>query len=360
MKHAFIAWTPLHLINALNIIVNKFDKQETTIFCYDDFSFAPKLIGSLKLEFPEIKVITINNNLFTNKLKKIWHLYKPFKNNHFDCYDHLYIPGDNYFARVLYLQQKHYNSSLQLHYYEDGIGAYIGADILRLENKNDKWQKYYVKNSIFHAKWGKGYYYKPSLVAETFCSELQEIPSFTEENPAYAGIMRLFKRAYQENYNDSDEMELIYFDQPFLNDNVAIDEVKVFQQLNTLCQSQQMNLKVKCHPRSDANKYGQAQLVETNLPWEIFVQLVDIEKLVIFSVNSTAGLSPLIMSGQEGRVIYLPKYIQNLYAFKSDSKEYAILKNSEELFSRFADEGKLAITLPSTDQEIKRLLQQMV
>lgn len=335
MTHGFVCWTPLHIINILNIQHHFLNDKQIVIFMYDDFSHHAELTQAIKDRYPHFDVRTIKQAEYGNKVTKISRLFlnnNPYYNEKMDA---LYLPGDTYFARILYANQKIHNSNLKVNYYEDGMGAYMGAEIVRHMNKLDGLQEKLNRHSLFHADWDSAYVYEPGLLKHSLAAQTVKIPKLTESNPVLSEIRDVFAAAYKINSSVIKKPTILFFDQPFLADGTQIDEVAIYNMLKVIADENDLTLQVKLHPRSPKEKYGpNVQLLETDLPWEIYILFTPIDQMILTGVNTTAAFSPYLLYGRKTLIILLSHYVAATVGNQVDSKTKVIIDNSVNLANR--------------------------
>lgn len=352
--NAFIAWTPLHVINIVNAALNASEQVEKHLYLYDEFAGAEDLYHRLQQEaiFERIKLIrhaSIGNSLeklgslVLNRQKWV-ELEKP--------YDRIVVPGENYFAKLLYGQVHQKNPHVQLDYIEDGLGAYDDTPILREDLAVNRLVKRLNRHSMYHADFASAYVYEPDLVMHRHAPVYHKLPRLTEENPALAVVKRLFPA-------DDGDVDLsgkvLYFDQPFQADGFAIDERELMQELLAVVPKDR--LLVKFHPRSPRDKYGDVQTLDTNLPWEVYCLHHPIEDGLFISVATTAAFTPYLMFGIESPVIKLAAVYQERFKdAQINEMTRALLKNTLAFSQQFKEESGARIFLPKTMAELKDFL----
>ncbi|MCY3063017.1 alpha-2,8-polysialyltransferase family protein [Aerococcus sp. JJEM-2022b] len=357
MKHAIVAWTPLHIINSLNIWKNCLSGEELTLFIYNEFANADLLTDISRKLGQGLEVIKINHQNLGGKLAKISRLYWNKNLIPLDDFDHIYLPGDNYFGRLLYSSLAAKGHDFHLHYYEDGMGIYLGAKPIEIKNANDALQKKLNKHSIFHGQWENCYAYQPNLVQwHDFSGELIKIPVLDQKNPAFPLIKAIFSQAYDEEMSQVTEGSVIYFDQPFKKDGAQIDELTLFNHLKAICDSLNIRIYVKLHPRSEANKYGRVNYLQTTMPWEIFLLFVDHSHLTLAAVNSTAVFSPYLLYQQRMPIIMLAGLVDHAIGKRVDEQTKKILANSLSMAKNFKGIYGPLLQVPENSKQLEDLL----
>lgn len=355
--NAFIAWTPLHIMNILNTVLNYYANEKNDIYIYDEFENAKELYSKIKETKLFNKVFLVEHHTIKNSKFKIVPLLigtNPFKLKTI-IYDRMFIEGDNYFAKVLYSLSKKSNNNLILNYIEDGIGAYVGSKILDRDSRNNKLISKFNKNSMYRYEIDELYLYEPSLVQQRENKVYKTLPKLNEENEAYKFIEKIFNIA-GKGKPTKQPLKYIFLDQPFQQDGSQIDEVEIFQFVkNTIKQNEE--LVVKLHPRSDAKKYGNANFLDTNVPWEIYCLTENIEKTRVISMASTASFTPSLMFGKSTNIIYLAKIIKEYYLKKGFNSENQIwLENTIDLAEEFKKNVSDNIHIPASQEELEVII----
>lgn len=337
MRHGFVVGTPLHIINMLNIQANFLEGQEIVFFMYNDFEKSEELSLAIKKYFPHIEIVLVDLNQMGSKIRKISRLYTN-ENPFFDGdIDEIYAPSDTYFVRILYANQYKKNKKVGLNYVEDGIGSYIHPAVINTRNFNDIIQSKFNKNSIFNGYWNKSFLYEPDLVNTQLGQKTLKIPKLNLDNKIYNLLMKLFKEVYVNlNTQRISETKILFFDQPFGHDRIAVDDMSIFKELKEVSNYLNIPLQVKMHPRSNVSKYYNYHIdfLETSLPWEIYILFNDISNYILVGINTTASLSPYLMFGKEIPVILLIKVVSKYYTDHTDNFSSESVRNSSAFFEK--------------------------
>lgn len=361
MKHGFVAWTPLHIINMLNVQKNFIkNDDEIVFFILDNFTNSSKLISDLKMYFPHIEVVIIHPKNYGSRIEKISRLYfnkNPFYN---DTLDEIYIPGDIYFGRILFANQYSKNKNLKLNYIEDGLGAYVGVDVVHRRNLNDKVQELINKKSIYHAEWENAFVYEPTLLPKKLANYTKKIPKLDKNNKVYKNIYKLFESTYDEMGTNIKKQSILFFDQPFNDGQTKIDETKVFNDLKTVADELKLDIQIKLHPRSNEWKYGKdVDYLETNMPWEVYLLFNDIEDFILVGINTTAAFSPFLLFNEKIPVILLSEYVSNYYTDHTDSFTHYKISESVQLSKRMKIIFKNLLKIPTNKKELINILSEI-
>lgn len=353
MLHGFVCWTPLHIINMLNIQYHFLKGEEVIVFIYDDFSHHAELTQAVRENCPHIKIETIPQEAYGSKPVKLLRLFtnqNPFYQGRLD---HLYLPGDTYFARILYANQIGNNPDLAVHYYEDGMGAYMGAEIIKHMNNFDDLQEKYNPKSLFHAKWATAFVYEPLLLQRQLAAQIRQLPKITEENPVFSLIKNIFAIAYDTSTVAITEPTIVYFDQPFQTDGSEIDEVAIYKELAGIAQTADLPIQVKMHPRSSKKKYDEnVNYLETELPWEIYLLFTPVDRLILTGVNTTAAFSPYLLYGRKMPVVLLAHYVQRQAMGQVSPKTHQLIESSVQLVEQMQPIFAELLYTPTTDGQI--------
>lgn len=352
---AFVAWTPLHLINIINTKVNYFPEVKSDLYIYGEFSSSFEMYEKIKKEelFTHVFYIDLEKN--GNKISKIVNLI--FNKNIFieytAMYEKIFIQGENYFSKILYGQSKKKNPDLELNYIEDGLGAYVGSDILNLKNKKNKLINFLNPYSIFKSKLTNLYVYEPDLVETKYQADYYPLDKLTKMNDATRIIQDVFSL---EDTKERFPGKILFLDQPLEDDGFAIDEQPLFSQLIELVGKE--NFWIKLHPRSNKNKYGGFKIIETSLPWELYFLNYDFTQTMIISAVSTAAFTPKLMMNINSSIILLPKFIQHQQIKATeDERTHMMLDNIIRFSEEFNSLNSNSIYLPKTTKELKSLVQ---
>lgn len=331
MRHALLAWTPLHVVTSLNLIENFLKREDVTLYLYDEFTQAETLYRTLRELRKDIRVVRISYQKMGPNYRSIPRLF--FNTNPFTekFFDHLYFPGDNYFGRLLYAQHHKSGKKFHLHYFEDGMAPYLGVPPMQVNNWVDQLQLDWNKHSLFSGKWESEYLYRPDLVKRPLADQKISLPPLKAGNPALEIIREVFQKAYQIHPQEESEHGLLYFDQPFLHDKTGIDEVSVYQRVKEVADQVGWKAFVKLHPRSPKGKYGPVDYLETDLPWEIYLLFFDTKNLIMTTVNSTAALSPYLLFEEKTPVLFLTEWVYRMYYDQADRHTRQVLDNSRSL-----------------------------
>lgn len=352
MNIGFVAGTPLQIINLINIQQTFFRNDNIVVFIQDDFANSEMLILKLRETIPSFNVIKIDMEKFNKNSTKL-KIDKYLNRDHIynGTLDQLFIPSDMKYVRQIFGHQKKKNPNLLLMYYEDGLSAYVRDEVLYKSRFDILFNKY----SIEKYKFSKYYVYEPSLVVVGEENEKIKIQKLNKFNPALNIIKKVFSNAYNilEERQEREKNKLIYFDQQLQESNFSLDEKDIYNEISKICLDLNIPLEVKLHPRSAKDKYGQAKVLETELPWEVYLLFNDISNIILVSVFSTTIYSPFFLFDMDIPVISLVNLISN----ERDLDEFTlqIISNIIELNSRIKMKDSLTIMTPEEKDELQLL-----
>ncbi|WP_208558885.1 polysialyltransferase family glycosyltransferase [Marinilactibacillus kalidii] len=355
--NAFIAWTPLHLINIVNTIVNYYDDIENDLYIYNEFEGAEKLYDrAINIDIFE-NVYLIKHNQINKPIIKNANLlfnlngYKLTKYS----YENIFVQGDNYFAKLLYAFIKSKNKQVALNYIEDGIGAYVESNIFDLNAKKNKLVKIINTKSIYRATFCKYFVYEPSLVQSKEQNNYVKLPKLKLGTKAYEVILFLFEDELKDAKN-SKNTNFIFLDQPFQADGSKINEYEVFNIVKSAIKKES-ELIVKLHPRSSKNKYGEISVINTDLPWELYCLTNQANEATIISMASSAAFTPSMMFDMPIPVIYLAEIIKTeFFSNHFDDSSSSWLENAINLGALMSSRLPDEIKVPKTVNEFKKLI----
>lgn len=354
--NAYIAWTPLHIINIVNTMMNFFPNEKNDIYIYDEFENAEIIYQNLKKENIFSNVYYVSSENMGNILNKGFCLLTNRQNHikHESIYDNIFIQGGNYFSKLLYAENKKKNSNLKLYYIEDGLGAYVGSPIIRVDTLGKKMMKVVNRYSMYNSEILNYFVYEPGLVKYEGRNDFFRLPKLLSDNPAYSPIKKIF--GVDEELANTISRGILYFDQPFLDDGFSINEIESFNCLKKIVGDE--DLLVKFHPRSKKNKYGAAvKELKTTLPWELLCLTTEISDLTLISIATTASFTPFLMLNRNIPVILLAEiYLEIAYREDWNEKTISMLKNVVDFTKEFVAETGATFYLPKTMNEAKALL----
>ena len=357
---AFIAWTPLHVINILNTKMNFFPNDEADIFIYDEFSNSDKICDNIKSEKIFNNVYFVEHEKMGGKIEsKLNVLFnrniilpsaEPFK------YEAIFTQGGNHFYKILYAKSKMNNSNLKLHYIEDGMVTYTSLDLMNVRKHRRILLNTINPYSSLKGNYINSYIYNPEFTNISQATKAHRLPKINRDNPIYNVLKRIFD--YKEDKQNI-KNSLVFFDQP--TDHPLLKEVekKAFSVL--LKNSDNRRLFVKLHPRTDRNKYSkEIDILNTHLPWEVYCLLNNVENVTTVSLYSTASLNANIMFDISLDTVLLTRLLTEDEKYTSIINKDKALKNKlQELYratSNFEKMKNSNIFLPKNEIEINKYL----
>lgn len=353
--NAFIAWTPLHIINILNTVINYYPDSDNSLFIYDEFDGAHEIFEKLNRSQIFGNIYLIDHQQTGNTIEKIGSLL--FNKQKFifqdKPFDHIFIQGENYFAKLLYGEAKKKNKDVHLHYIEDGLGAYVGSPILRIDNKGNRFIRKMNRHSIFRADITSYYVYEPNLILCKMDGNYFQLPKLVDSNPAISIIRNVFdaKDSGSERINS----RILFFDQPFLKDGYSIDEFSIVDALKKIVFPE--TITVKYHPRSPKDKYSGVNVLKTGLPWEIYCLNSQLEDVVLLSIATTASFTPYLMFGIKLPVVMLSAYyLSVLPKNKENERTLMMLKNTVAFTDYYMQQTEVKVYQPLSMAELSELL----
>ncbi|MDT2820801.1 hypothetical protein P7H74_03460 [Enterococcus devriesei] len=351
MRLAFVAWTPLHIINILNVYRNYYPGAEADLFIYSEFESAEKYYSSLKnlSVFSEVflvdhkkigTAITRKINLLTNKNRFFMEKIHP--------YDEIFIQGENYFSKILFSNIKKENTKVKLNYIEDGIGTYLERTLFstseRIQKIINKWNQY----SIFLQDIANYYVYCPELLIEE-PNKVRKIPKIKEHSSLSNELIEIF------GIEEIDiENKYLFFDQPLLYDGYGVNESEIAEKIfEILPKSKEMVIKI--HPRGKLDRYGSNKVLNSSLPFEILLAENSFNSSVLISPISTISFSPSMMFDKRVESILLVELLLNEYPDISESKR-TILEKISLFCIKYNEISGSKILLPSSWDELRKLV----
>lgn len=314
MNHLFFAWTPLQIINIINVYQHYFLGEESTLILYRSLDQAEELQKRMREIYPQLKVHVLDDAMKdVSSMKKMAWLVRGENPYMDEKIQQMYISGDTYFVHLFYAAGKKLNPDMKLNYIEDGMGAYTQAPIIYNDRLKDKIKNRLNSRSIYRASYDYYYLYRPDLVKNRASKQVRPIPILKDDNPATAALSSIFDLQINHHPQPKEKKtKLIYLDQPFSKDQTAIDEFELYDQLKIWTEEWGIPLYLKLHPRQDREKYEErgAQIIESSLPWELFILEEQQEvQWVPIAVNSTALFSSPIMFGRNLPAIALTEMV---------------------------------------------------
>lgn len=346
---AFVAWTPLHLINVLNVYTNYYPRVEADLYIYDEFTDAHVYYNKLLATGLFKNTILINHNDIPNGISKFINILfnkDTFTDHRRFEYEELFVHGGNYFSKVLFSNNLKLNPALKLNYIEDGIAPYLNGRIFSTSRINRLVYNFFNKYSMLKQEIDKYYVYEPNLVNFPNQKTLK-IPKIERCNPAYKYILEVF--------DDDQEIEnvILFIDQPLNDDGYGINEVELAKKISDANKTKK-KIVIKKHPRSKI-VYEGFETLKSNSPFEIIALQGQFENSVIISPASTIAFSSYMMFGIDFETILLSQLILNEYD-GYDKKHREIFKAISSFTNRFNSVTAKQIFLPNNYAELEEKL----
>lgn len=351
MKLAFICWTPLHIINILNVVENYYTDEKKDLYVYAEFNGASEYYQRLKDLNVFNNVLLIDpvdmGNSFDRKLALLTGKSKMLDDANV-VYDQIFIQGENYFSKILFSSVHKKNADVCLNYIEDGIGAYLSEQIFSSSVSKKSIINRINPNSIFAKDVKYSYVYRPDLLMYKK-QGARKIPAIKKNSIVAKQIRSVFELETVDLKDRS-----VYFDQPLLKDGFGIDEAEVAKKIRMI--NLKRDLLVKLHPRSISSQYNNQEVLKSQLPFEVLMLENDFSNTVLLSPLSTIAFSPLLMLGKPMKSIFLPKLLLSTYNKTIPSEKKLVLEKLVEFCNSFNKISEIQVLLPETWEELERIL----
>lgn len=354
---AFIAWTPLHIINILNTKQTYYVDTEADLYIYDEFNGAQQVYQNILKEGVFQNVYLVDHKKMGNKwLSKFYvllNINRMIKLEKKVNYDIIFTQGGNYFLKILFGQAKKNNPNVKLKYIEDGLATYLNVSLLNISTFRKKIMNLINPYSMFLAEINEYYLYEPKLTNINQSFNLHRLPVINEDGILYGQLKKIFSlTSKKENTADS----LLFLDQPLEVGGLQINEDKILNLIKEYRTNKEFL--VKLHPRTNAERYGdEFKILKTNLPLELCFLAYDLRNTVIISCISTASFTPRMMFGLENKIILLSELVRNDRELSTeDERTQKILIGVSEFYERYRSIGYQNVLMPRNRQELKSLL----
>lgn len=356
---AFIAWTPLHIINILNTKFAFYSEKEADLYIYASFNGAENIFKKIQEEsiFKNVYIVYPEDmgSSFESKINVLINRNRMLKANKSFEYDVIFTQGGNYFLKILFGKAKKLNSKLQLKYIEDGLVTYSPNDLSNTSVKRQKILNIINPYSMFSSPIQEYYVYDPESTHMYKDNEkkVYRLPLINEDNMIYSILKRIFEL---ENKKNALTNKIIFLDQPLQQDGYDIDEEGIIKLL--VSNTKDKDLMVKLHPRTDTKKYeGKMTVLNTTVPWELCFMKYDFSNSIIVSTVSTASFTPNMMFGIDNKIILLADLlIKNEKITNSNLKVVNKLKDVQNFVEKYQKMGYTNIISPKTEKELYNLL----
>ncbi|MDT2573625.1 hypothetical protein P7D97_18560 [Enterococcus raffinosus] len=354
---AFIAWTPLQIMNIINIKKNFFPEKKSDLFIYSEFQEAKNIYENLNKEKIFTNIYFIDFTQMGNKMVRLFNLLLGIDKFKFiSCqYSDFFISGNNYYAKIIYEHMKRKNGDIKLHYVEDGLAAYVSDKVLNNEGLTKKIYRKLKRNSLLNATFSDYYVYEPEL--SCFKTNLVKIPKIDQQY----GFVELLNRVFSFVNKYELEDKLIYIDQPLEGDGYGVDEVEILNQLSKL--APKSKIVVKLHPRSKPNKYhGMYPTIQSDAPFELCMLSENLNNSITVSPLSTVSFSSSIMLEKKIPTMILSEYLLT-QPNKLNKKAYSVAIQVSNLWKNLSEKQsmkKMLIMNPINSKEIKNIISEVL
>ncbi|MFL2134692.1 hypothetical protein [Desemzia sp. FAM 24101] len=356
---AFVAWTPLHIINILNTKFAFYYEKEADLYIYGEFNGAEQIFKKIQEEtiFRNVYIVYPEDmgGGFVSKFNVLINHNRMLKINDPFEYDIIFTQGGNYFLKILFGKSKKLNSKLQLKYIEDGLVTYSDNDLLNTSVKRQKFLNMINPYSMFSSPIQDYYVYDPESTKMYTDKDkmVYRLPLIDESNIIYSVLKRIFEL---ENKKIVLSDKVIFLDQPLHQDGYIINEEGIIEIL--MNNTTNKELMVKLHPRTEMKKYnGKMTALNTTLPWELCFMKYDFSNSIIVSTVSTASFTPNMMFGIDNEIVLLADLlINNEKITNGNLKVINKLKEVRSFVKKYRKMGYTNIVSPKSEQELHDLL----
>ncbi|MGG5316765.1 polysialyltransferase family glycosyltransferase [Enterococcus sp. AZ072] len=352
MRLAFICWTPLHIINILNVINTYYRNEKKDLYVYAEFSGA-------EVYYQRLKEMHVFEDVFFVKPEKMGNFFQrkfslvtgksKMTNILKVSYDQMFIQGENYFSKILFSSMRKKNPNIYFNYIEDGIGAYLSDQIFSTSINKQRLLNLVNPHSIFLQKAHFSYVYRPDLLMLKR-DNIRRIPTIKKDSIIDEQIRFIFG----VNSLDYVRKSIVYFDQPLENDGFGINEADIAEKVKQYNKLKKRFF-VKLHPRNHSTKkYYKNEMLESQLPFEVLILENDFSDTILLSPLSTIAFSPLLMFDQPMKSIFLPKLLLNTYNEAIPLEKKVILGKLIDFCNAFNKVSESKVFLPETWEELER------
>ncbi|MGB3161831.1 MAG: polysialyltransferase family glycosyltransferase [Carnobacterium sp.] len=354
---AFIAWTPLHIINILNTKQTYYSDTKADLYVYDEFNGAQQVYQNILKEniFQNVYLVEHKKmgNKLVSKLNVLLNINRMIKlDKEFD-YDIIFTQGGNYFLKILYGQTKKNNPNVKLKYIEDGLATYLNVSLLNISPTRKKIMNIINPYSMFLAKINDYYLYEPELANIDQSFHLNRLPVINENNSLYEPLKRIFDLSSKEKKISN---SFLFLDQPLEIGGIQVNEDKIVSLIQEYTPSKE--LLIKLHPRTNSERYGnEVNLLKTDLPLELCFLAYDLRNTVIISCISTASFTPRMIFGLENKVVLLSELVSKDREFSTkDEHTQKVLAGVTEFHKRYESLGYQNVIMPKNKRDLRLIL----
>ena len=354
---AFIAWTPLHIINILNTKQTYYSDIKADLYVFDEFNGAHQVYQNLLKEnvFQNVYLVDYKQigNKFSSKWNVLFNINRMIKLDKKIDYDIIFTQGGNYFLKILFGQAKKNNPNVELKYIEDGLATYLDVSLLNISAIRKKIMNLINPYSMFSAEITDYYLYEPKLTNIKQSLHLNRLPTIDAGSMLYEQLKRIFSLSLNEtNLSKS----LLFLDQPLEIGGLQIKEDRIVNLLKKYTLHKKFI--VKLHPRTNPKRYGdEVEIMNTDLPLELCFLAYDLKDTVIVSCISTASFTPRMIFGLENKVILLSEMVRKNREFSTeDEHTQKVLVGVSEFRERYQASGYQNVLMPANKKELELIL----
>jgi len=355
MTVGYFCATPLHIINAVNMLLTVDKESQADIFVYNHFADAKRIVECLEKTglFKRCVYLDENVNSVKAKLKRVLHSFRPCREIREIAWGKFRYNKAVFFSldqlTMTYLIKK--GPQCSFYYGEDGLGSYINPKLYIPQKERDIMLK--VTGRKKYLELVKGLYvHNPELLIANREFKAEKI----DEIDFSGGEMkRVLEILWPLEDNISSDRDVLYFEEP-VSEIFKTDAFDIEQKLTGYLKEAfgADKFYVKKHPRMAGVSASEELALKCNAPFERIMGLWDLDKTVLISVICTAALQPTLLCGKNPIMIFLYKMI-----IDEGNPLYAIW---EEFFSKFRElyGSQLTLLLPACEQELKESIAEAV
>lgn len=353
MKNSFICTTKYHLFNIVNIIHDNYSLDENYLIildCIERMSLEIQEIAESFKCFKRILIIHAGNidASIRSYLQTLYRIAFPSSLRGFSAkMDRVFITATEIYSRVLTYNLLKKNPSLELYYYEDGLGSYSDVLSRATHNRTNILLKYRFGYYLIDKCKGL-FVYKPQYVFENpYKKELYSIRQIESKSEYAKGLYRAFSI---DKIKVNKNIFPIYFDVSFYDSKNIENCNKYFKIIEEELDGKVL---VKPHPSKlnfwDKNKKN---ILFTSDTFEIFCLMYSFNDRMLLSVFSTSCLIPKMVFGMEPFVILFYKLFENYNSqWKNVDKIVDAIKNDYK--------NQLKFIVPNSEDELRKALKQL-